>query len=110
MQCFVPIGSFRFEFTSHWFLCLITFSYRNNPALGDAHSLEVEMALMRHTMRDKESDIALIQGKVCFIACLVTPRVLTVRVCLQTDTYVMMQDTLFEVWLNQSTDSLRNFK
>ena len=82
------------EFTSHCFEFVIPFSYLSNPALGDAHSLEVEMALMRHTMRDKESDIALIQGKVCFILCNGTVFVKcnhsliqtsSINVCLQTD-------------------------
>ena len=45
-------------------VCLFPLSYLSNPALGDAHSLEVEMALMRHAMREKEADIALVQGKV----------------------------------------------
>ena len=35
------------------------------------------------------------------------PVVLTVRVCLQTDSCVMLQDTLFEFWLYQSNDCLQ---
>ena len=45
----------------------ITYSYCNNPALGDADSLEVEMVLMRHVTREMEADMKLIQGKVGFI-------------------------------------------
>ena len=39
-------------------------SYSSNPSLGDAHSVEVEMAFMRHTMRVKEAELYITQGKV----------------------------------------------
>ena len=66
------------EFTGHCFVRLIPFSYRSNPALGDAHSLEVEMALMRHAMREKEADISLVQGKVCCVVGIMTQCLLNV--------------------------------
>ena len=40
------------------------YSYQNNPALGDAHDIEVEMTHMRHVMREKDSEIQFVKGKV----------------------------------------------
>ena len=40
------------------------YSYLSNPALGDAHDVEVEMAHMRHTMREKDGEIQELLGKV----------------------------------------------
>ena len=42
------------------------FSYISNPSMGDAHSVEVELAHMRHTKREQDEDMAMILGKVSY--------------------------------------------
>ena len=34
--------------------------------MGDAHSVEVELAHMRHTKREQDEDMAMILGKVSY--------------------------------------------
>ena len=55
------------EFIALCVCVLIPYSYRNNPALGDAHSLKIKMVLMCLVMREMEADMKLIQGKVGFV-------------------------------------------
>lgn len=43
-------------------------SYISNPSMGDAHSVEVELAHMRHTKREQDEDMAMILGKISLFA------------------------------------------
>ena len=40
------------------------YSYKTNPALGDAHDVEVEMTYMRNVIREKECEMKEVAGKV----------------------------------------------
>ena len=40
-------------------------SYRENPALGDPNSLVEELLQIRNKVRMRESDLAMVKGKVC---------------------------------------------
>ena len=46
--------------------CISYCSYISNPSMGDAHSVEVELAHIRHTKREQDEDMAMILGKVSY--------------------------------------------
>jgi len=46
------------------YLFIYLFSYRENPALGDPNSLVEELLQIRNKVRMRESDLAMVKGKV----------------------------------------------